>query len=207
MRARPIALTLLGTVAGLSAAVLTPVPAQAGSAAPSVTQSCATPTRPGVMTCFALRRTGAAASGTMSAMATPGGYGPADLRAAYKLPATGGTGATVAIVDAYDNPRAEADLATYRAQFGLPACTTANGCFRKVNQNGAASPLPAADAGWAGEIALDLDMVSAICPACKILLVEANSAYDSDLFVAEDRAVTLGAKYVSNSWGGGEFSG
>jgi hypothetical protein len=82
----------------------------------------------------------------------------------------------VAIVDAYDDPYAESELATYRSQFGLPPCTTANGCFKKVNQNGATSPLPAADSGWAVEIALDLAMVSAICPSCNILLVEANSA-------------------------------
>ncbi|OLB78100.1 MAG: hypothetical protein AUI14_14085 [Actinobacteria bacterium 13_2_20CM_2_71_6] len=214
MRIRALALSLLGTVAALSAVGFTASPAMAQAtpaaptpAAPTVSRSCTGTARPGLMSCFALRRTNAPAAGTMSAMATPSGYGPTDLRSAYKLGADGGTGATVAIVDAYDNPKAESDLATYRAQFGLPACTTANGCFRKVNQNGAASPLPTADQGWAGEISLDLDMVSAICPNCGILLVEANSAYDSDLFVAEDRAVTMGAKFVSNSWGGDEFSG
>jgi subtilase family serine protease len=193
-----VVLALIGTAVAVSAALITPLAAQA---APTTADSCATPAQQHVMKCFAVRRAGVAA-----ALGTPAGYGPADLRSAYKLPTTGGTGAVVAIVDAYDNPRAESDLATYRAQYGLPACTTANGCFRKVNQNGAASPLPAYDAGWAGEISLDLDMVSAVCPSCKILLVEANSSYDSDLFVAEDRAVTLGAKYVSNSWGGGEWS-
>jgi hypothetical protein len=74
----------------------------------------------------------------------------------------------VAVVDAFDDPRAESDLATYRSTFGLPACTTANGCFRKVKQSGNVSPLPATDAGWAGEITLDLDMVSAICPDCHL---------------------------------------
>ena len=100
-------------------------------------------------------------------------------RPAERLQAAGstaGAGQTVAIVDAYDDPNAEADLAIYRSQYGLPACTTANGCFRKVNQNGAHRRCPATDAGWAGEISLDLDMVSAICPSCHILLVEANSA-------------------------------
>src|SRR5205814_8677290 len=135
--------------------------------------------------CFALRRTDITAAGA-GALTTPAGYGPADLRAAYRLPAAGGTGATVAVVDAYDDPNAARDLAAYRAQFGLSACGTGGGCFRKVNQNGAASPLPAADAGWAAEVSLDLDMVSAICPDCRILLVEANSAGDSDLFTAED---------------------
>ena len=108
---------------------------------------------------------------------------------AYVLPsATGGTGQTVAIVDAFDNPNAEADLAVYRAQFGLPACTTANGCFRKVNQNGNASPAPAADMGWAEEISLDIDMVSAVCPNCNILLVEANSNNNNDLFTSVNTA-------------------
>ena len=111
-----------------------------------------------------------------SKAAAPQGLNPADLQSAYKLPSsTAGAGQTVAIVDAFDDPNAESDLADYRAQFGLPACTTANGCFRKVNQNGAASPLPAGDAGWAEEISLDLDMVSAACPNCHILLVEASS--------------------------------
>ena len=105
----------------------------------------------------------------------------------------------VANVDAQDDPNAESDLATYRSTYGLPPCTTANGCFRKVNQNGAASPLPTADAGWAGEISLDVDMVSAICPNCHILLVEASSASLANLGTAVNRAVTMGAKYVSNS--------
>ena len=114
------------------------------------------------------------ATGTPAATATPSGYGPADLQAAYNLPsATAGAGQTVAIVDAYDDPNAESDLAVYRAQFGLPPCTTANGCFRKVNQSGGTKP-PRANSGWAEEISLDLDMVSAICPNCHILLVEAN---------------------------------
>lgn len=110
----------------------------------------------------------------------PYGYGPADLAAAYGLDPNRGTGQTVALVDAYDSPTAESDLAAYRTQYGLPACTTANGCFRKVNQAGASSPVPAATSGWAAEIALDVDMVSAACPQCNILLVKANSSYTSD---------------------------
>src|SRR5581483_8360822 len=115
-------------------------------------------------------------------------------------------GTTVAIVDAYDDPTAESDLATYRAQYGLPACTTANGCFHKVNESGG-STLPAADSGWAGEIALDTDMVSAACPLCRILLVEANSATDSDLGTAVNYAASVpGVKAISNSYGGSESS-
>jgi len=111
----------------------------------------------------------------------------------------------VAIVDAYDDPAAESDLAVYRSTYGLPACTTANGCFRKVNQGGGTS-YPGADSGWAAEISLDLDVVSAICPRCHILLVEASSSYISDLGKAVNRAVSLGARFVSNSYGGGESS-
>jgi subtilase family serine protease len=136
------------------------------------------------------------------------GYGPADLQSAYSLPsATNGAGQTIAIVDAYDDPKAESDLAVYRSNFGLSACTTANGCFTKVNQNGQPSPLPAGNTGWAEEISLDLDMASAICPNCHILLVEANNASGTNLYIAENTAVALGATEVSNSWGGGEYGG
>ncbi|SEM63255.1 S53 family peptidase, partial [Streptacidiphilus jiangxiensis] len=120
-------------------------------------------------------------------------------------PANGGAGQTVAIVDAQDDPNAEADLATYRSQYGLPACTTANGCFKKVDENGGTN-YPSADSGWAGEISLDLDMVSAIAPNAHIVLVEATSANMSDLGTSVNEAVSLGAKYVSNSYGGSEDS-
>jgi hypothetical protein len=112
----------------------------------------------------------------------------------------------VAIVDAYDDPSAESDLGVYRARYGLPACTTANGCFKKVNQTGGTT-YPRAEPGWAVEISLDLDMVSAACPNCHILLVEASNNSDSNLDTAEDEAVTLGATEISNSWAGPEFSG
>src|SRR5213079_2813892 len=125
------------------------------------------------------------------------GYHPSDLQSAYNLPsATGGSGQTVAIVDAYDDPTAEADLGVYRAQFGLGACTTANGCFRKVDQNGGTN-YPRANGGWAQEISLDLDMVSAVCPNCKILLVEATSNSFANLAAAVDRAAILGANAIS----------
>jgi subtilase family serine protease len=134
----------------------------------------------------------------------PSGYGAPDIQSAYKLPsATAGAGQTIAIVDAFDDPTAESDLGKYRSFYGLPACTTANGCFRKVNQTGGSLP-PAPSPDWALEISLDLDMVSAVCPNCHILLVEANTNLDSDLYAAEDTAVRLGANAVSNSWGGDE---
>lgn len=211
-----IAVTGLTAVAGLSTA-LTAAPAAAVTADPSTgvaTQDlCGTPA-PGQMRCLAVRRTDvsqvaalASSPGVAAPASTPAGYGPAELTSAYHLDPSGGSGQTVAVVDAYDNPSAEADLAVYRAQYGLPACTTSNGCFRKVNQAGASSPLPAPNAGWAAEIALDIDMVSAVCPQCDILLVEANSNYTSDLGAAVDTAVAFGAKFVSNSYGGGDSGG
>jgi subtilase family serine protease len=135
---------------------------------------------------------------------TPAGWGPSDLQSAYATPATGGAGVTVAIVDAFGYNNAEADLQVYRAQYGLPTCTTGNGCFRKVNQNGRAGPYPAQDAGWADETALDLDMVSAMCPNCHILLVEANNNGNGNLAIGVNTAVAMGASVVSNSYGGGE---
>jgi subtilase family serine protease len=138
---------------------------------------------------------------------TPSGYGPADLQSAYALPsATAGSGQTVAIVDAFDDPTAEQDLATYRSNYGLPPCTTANGCFRKVNQTGGTLPMPPPGADWGLEISLDLDMVSAVCPNCHILLVEATTNLNTDLYTAVDTAARLGANAISNSYGGSESS-
>ncbi|HSS80938.1 MAG TPA: S53 family peptidase [Gaiellaceae bacterium] len=138
---------------------------------------------------------------------TPSGYGPADLQSAYALPsATAGSGQTVAIVDAFDDPTAEQDLADYRSHYGLPPCTTANGCFRKVNQTGGTLPMPPPGADWGLEISLDLDMVSAVCPNCHILLVEGNTNLNSDLYTAVDTAARLGANAISNSYGGNESS-
>lgn len=153
--------------------------------------------------CFAIRRTDTVQP-NISANVAPDGFGPADLRSAYNITTAGSSAMTVAVVDAFDDPNAESDLATYRSTFGLPVCTTANGCFRKVNQNGQASPLPATDTGWAGEISLDIDMVSAICPNCHILLVEAGQPIISDLGTGVNTAVNLGAKFISNSYGGPE---
>ncbi|WRZ97258.1 carboxypeptidase regulatory-like domain-containing protein [Streptomyces sp. NBC_00841] len=172
----------------------------ASAAGPGVEQVCSTPKK-GEFSCFALRRTDIkGVKGVQLAAAAPSGFGPADLQSAYNLPADGGAGQTIAIVDAYDNPNAEADLAVYRQQYGLSPCTTANGCFQKVDQRGGTN-YPAPNAGWAGEISLDLDMVSAAAPNAHILLVEADSAGFADMGAAVDQAVAMGAKYVSNSYG------
>ena len=203
--------TLVLTVGTASAALPTagsrtahPATRSAAGAQHRTARVCAKP-RPHMASCNAILRLDTLGQ-QVTPMATPSGYGPADLQSAYKLPsATAGSGQTVAIVDAYDLPTAESDLNTYRSQYGLPACTTANGCFRKVNESGGSTP-PAANAGWGQEIALDLDMVSASCPNCHILLVEANSSSIADLGTSVNTAVSLGAKYVSNSYGGSESS-
>jgi subtilase family serine protease len=176
----------------------------------TVVASCDSPQPGDEVVCFSLQRTdvGDAAAyyfpGSRATLAAGvAGYGPSDLQSAYKLTG-GGAGQTVAIVDAYDDPNAEADLGVYRAHYGLPACTTANGCFRKLNQNGVHGSYPQANSGWGQEISLDLDMVSAICPNCHIILVEASSATFSALGTSVNTAVSAGANTVSNSYGGGE---
>ncbi|HZS24768.1 MAG TPA: hypothetical protein VFA30_07250 [Gaiellaceae bacterium] len=180
-----------------------------GPTSVNVQRACAV-APPGQLACFALRvvpTSGVSPGATPgAAAATPSGYGPSDLQSAYSLPsATAGAGRLVAIVDAYDDPNAASDLAAYRSQFGLPPCTTANGCFQKVNQTGGTTP-PAANSGWAEEESLDLDMVSAACPNCRILLVEASSPTTANLGTAVNTAVAKGAVAVSNSYGGAESS-
>jgi hypothetical protein len=137
--------------------------------------------------------------GVPQAMATtPSGWTPANLRSAYgfQSPSEGGL-QTVAVVTALDDPAAESDLATYRSQFGLPACTAADGCFRKVSQTGGTT-YPAQ--GWSKVDAESLDAISAVCVNCQILLVEANSNSLADLGAAENEAVVLGARVIDNTW-------
>ncbi|MFE9098849.1 peptidase S8 [Streptomyces sp. NPDC007264] len=207
--------------AGLGTAVHADAATSPTSPKVTWTRACSVPGKAGEMACKALRVTGgltafqkarAAKDGVTPKAAdasTPSGYGPGDLQSAYGLTsaaASNGSGETIAIVDAYNDPNAESDLATYRSSYGLPACTTANGCFKKVSQTGSTTSLPSSDTGWAEEISLDLDMASAVCPNCHILLVEAKSATMANLGTAVNEAVTLGAKYVSNSYGGSESS-
>ncbi|MFF7213728.1 carboxypeptidase regulatory-like domain-containing protein [Streptomyces sp. NPDC008238] len=193
-------LTLLGTQAPATAQAPAGAARQTADTARdnglSAEPSCSAPEKDEFV-CFALRRTDL---GTARRASEPAGYGAADLRGAYDLPSGGGTGRTVAVVAAYDDPTAEQDLAVYREQYGLPACTTDNGCFRKVDQRGGTDH-PQPDPEWAGEISLDLDMVSAVAPNAHILLVEADSADREDLGAAVDQAVALGAEVVSNSYG------
>ncbi len=199
----------LAAVLGLTLVAFAAAPAADAQAGAGVTtvRSCAAHPAARSVSCDALRVTGgtvAAHAAVRAPLTAPAGYGPGDLQSAYGLPAGGGSGATVALIDAYDDPNAASDLAVYRSTFGLPACTVANGCFKKVSQTGSTTALPSADAGWAEEESLDVDMVSAIAPEAHILLVEANSASMANLGTAENEAVSLGAKFLSNSWGGPE---
>jgi subtilase family serine protease len=160
----------------------------------------------GALRCFA-KAIGHGAQAGPQIMSGPTGLGPPQIQSAYKLSGLNAAGRTVAVVDAFNDPNAAADLATYRKAYGLPACTVANGCFQQVNQNGATSPLPSGDYGWAEEESLDLDAISAACPTCHILLVEANSANTSDLATAENSAAkAAGVAAISNSYGGSEAS-
>jgi subtilase family serine protease len=169
---------------------------------------CARGNPAGTARCFAHVVTDARGNpmtGKASPAAVPSGYGPADLKAAYAVPAGSGT-PTVAIVDAYAYPNAEADLNAYRAQYGIPACTTASGCLKIVGQTGGKPP-SRVDVGWDQEQALDLDMVSAACPNCKIVLVQASSASFSNLWTGVDYAKTIpGVRAISNSYGNTDSS-
>lgn len=146
------------------------------------------------------------------------GYTPCDLWSAYKLSSStttgpsGGTGVTVALVDAYYDPNAFSDLTTYRNTFGLPAmanCTStphSGPCFFQYGQDGTTTYPSRTDAGWIAEQSLDIETVSAVCPNCNIMLIDTNSSRFADLAAGENAAVSKGAAVVNNSWGGSEFS-
>jgi hypothetical protein len=194
----------------------------------SVRSACAAPA-PGRASCFALElvpktpaarahtrplgmarktllRTGGAAAVCESPTAAEGCYGlrPQDLHSVYELPATAPSEQKIALVDAYNDPNAEADLAEYDKEFDLPACTAASGCFTQVNEKGKASPLPETNNGWAKETSLDIEVAHAICENCHILLVEATNETYASFDAAEETASGLGATEISNSWGGEE---
>ncbi len=216
-RMRALGRTVAASAAAATVALfgLTAVaPAQAATASGTTSYHRQCPEAPtGFASCNALKRTDVKpelAHGAATPLATVSGYGPSQLQSAYNLAsasASNGGGETVAVVDAYDYPSAQSDLNAYRSQFGLPAC--GSGCFTKLNENGATSPLPSpapSSDDWTGEEALDIDMVSAMCPNCHIILVEANSESNDDLGAAVNAAVNAGAKFVSNSYGGSEAS-
>ncbi len=177
-----------------------------GSAAPTNALAagerpvCPGPAAPGFARCHAWVLQPQTTSG-------PAGLSPAGIKSVYKFPtsSTAGAGKTIAIVDAYNDPSIGKDLNVFSSKFGLPACTFANGCFRKVDEHGGTN-YPRTDGGWALEISLDVEWAHAIAPGARILLVEASSANLKDFMAAEDYAKAH-ANYVSNSWGGSEFSG
>jgi hypothetical protein len=136
----------------------------------------------------------------------PAGWGARNIEDAYKLRVGKGSKAVVAVVEAYDTPKLETYLNDYRREYGIAPCTVKNGCFEKVGQSGSAKHLPAngVQSGWDLEATLDVDMVSAACPTCRILVVEADGQAFNQLAAAEDTAVRLGAVAISNSYGGRE---
>jgi subtilase family serine protease len=199
----------LPLLASLATAALALLPSGAlGAPTLSARAVCAAAT-PGHASCLSFVATttaGLPIAGPAADAPPATAYGPAQFHTAYNLPKTSAARKpqTIAIVDAFDHPFIESDLAAYSAQFGLPPCTTANGCFRKVNQLGLSAPMPAPDptGGWELETALDVETVHAICQNCKILLVEANSNLLADLAASVGTAATLGANAISNSYGG-----
>jgi hypothetical protein len=215
--ATPGAATPGGATPGATPGGATPGAATAGAASQLPADErrvCAVSARPGQMECQSVFRLAgrrkAGAPAFVSAAGPVPGLSPAGLRAAYGLTRDSvrkGRDETVAIVDAFRDPAAARDLASYRSHFRLGSCKTSSGCLRIVNQTGKPGPLPAAKAGWAVEESLDLDMVSAICPRCHLLLVEARSSSTPSLGTGEQAAVDLGARFVSNSWSGSEFPG
>ena len=191
-----VALVLMLAFAVAGAGAEGAVPPDAASARPA--RVCAAVNSSDFAACHAYARPFASTS--------PTGLDPATIKSVYNFPTslTAGTGTTIAIVDAFNDPTAEADLAVFSTQYGLPACTTANGCFSKVNQTGGTT-YPRTDPGWALEISLDIQWAHAIAPSAHILLVEAISNSNANLYRAEDYAAAH-ANYVSNSWGGSESS-
>ncbi len=156
------------------------------------------------------------AGGSPHVSVAPSGYGPQQFVGAYGLGgvAASNPGPVIGIVDAYDDPRAASDLATYSSTFGIPKLPTCSGsiaasgapCFQKMGETGSTVFLPRSNSGWDLEISLDIEAAHAACQNCRILLVEANSASYTDLMKAVDTAVAKGAQAVSGSWGSGEFS-
>jgi hypothetical protein len=203
------AATVAVTIGGGAAAASGARP-PAGHSADGFWPACPLP-RPGHAQCLVLFRPQAAvnravAAGVAGPAGTPQGWGPQAIEAAYKLPVARDSRQTVAVSIAYDTPALGSYLAVYRGHYGLPPCTVASGCLRIVNQDGTSSPLPRSGepSGWSVEAALDVSMISASCPRCQILVVEARSDSVADLAATENTAARLGAAVISNSYGARE---
>ncbi len=212
------ALAALATVLALLCALASPALGASPRDYAKLVPACGPPT-PGTATCFAIGRVpvpaaDAARDGVRRVPSSPaavtlgpaGGLTPALLASAYGYdPNAGGTGETVAVVDAFDDPNIESDLASFSSQYGLPSCTAATGCLRRVGQSGSPSELPAADTkGWSVETSLDVEMVHSACPNCRILVVEAKNAQLASLGASVAKAAEMGAAAVSNSYGAPE---
>src|SRR5260370_7020443 len=203
------ALAVVGASATAAAAAQSRAagPARAGAAS-NVRRACAVTRQPGIMSCMVLIRTDVRQRNAAfpRGKVVGFGYGPAQLRSAYNLPSTtAGAGRIIAVVDASNGPRAVPDFNFYRSNWGLPACntTTHAGCLTVVNQNGATSPLPAnaGGTGWATEASLDVDMAAAICPLCRVYLVEAKSPTTANLGTGVPSALPLlAANFLSTPY-------
>jgi PKD repeat protein len=217
LRASAALAVILCCLIAASAASAKTIQAPKGILYAKVSRACAAP-KPGDAACYALVRepvpsAAAAESGVRPYKANDGalesgpagGLTPAELASAYGYdPTAGGSGQTIAIVDAYDDPSIEGDLETFDTEYGIAQCTKKNGCLTKVSQTGSTT-LPEADTtGWSVEISLDVEIAHSACPECKILLVEAKNASFQNLATAVKEAVALGATEVSNSYGGPE---
>jgi Subtilase family len=163
---------------------------------------CPPVTHVGEMRCHAWRRTDLRPVLTSDGIPYGVGYTPNQIKTAYDLDTSRGQGQTIAVVDFGGDTTAAADLSFYRKAAGLPPCTTASHCFRILNEDGQASPLPGENLGWQAEETLDLDAVSATCPKCHLILLEANSPENSDLYTAVASAARAGANVITNSYGG-----
>lgn len=196
-------LLLSGLAAVSTGASASPPPDSAVRRPVDAVHACDVTVGPGQVRCHALVVAGADGKVARQAQPLADAFTPADIQRAYNLTGLSSGGRTVAIVAAYGYPNLESDLATFRTTFGLPPCTTADGCLTVLDQNGGSS-YPAYNSGWALEQALDVDAVSSACPDCKILVVQANTATFPDLETAVNTAAAQpGVVAISNSYSGG----
>jgi hypothetical protein len=218
---RPPAVIMATLVAAGAAVFTSTAPAAAGSAPMHTVAAAATarPHPPGIVPpcarprarfaqCFFTYQPQASvnrarAAGRTGTAAAPAGWGARQLEAAYRLPVSQRSHQTVAVSIAFHTPHLARFLAVYRRQFGLPPCSLASGCFRVVNQRGRSSPLapPGVGTGWDLEATLDVSMISAACPHCRILVVEADDDSTASLARTDVTAARLGAQVISNSYG------
>jgi hypothetical protein len=198
------ALAVGGLIAGLPGASAMPAHPGVGVHAVHV---CTTHPKPGHAACLAMAVVGADGKVVTGTRADPlVGFHAADVQKAYHLKGLQADGRTVAIVDAFGYSHLQSDLAQFRKMNNLPACTRKTGCLRVLDQRGGHN-YPPDNARWDPEQALDVDMVSAACPTCTILMVQADKSTFKSLEAAENTAAKQpGVVAISNSYGGGQGS-